>query len=155
MHARSTDGVRGFALAPDEILNLQIGAMDVRVFGLRDVMRKATLDAGFALPVDRPAPKPQGRGLHGPTMTDERPSGLIVALASDEFLMMGSGFDAEFTAHGAPQERVEIEYADEGTLIDGRWVARRRLNGDEQYQLLPLDGFGMVRIKFTRPFKLH
>ena len=149
--AQENDSLRGFALAPGETAHFHLGAWDAKVVGTLDATKKVMLDAGLAAPEDRRPSKPEGRGLRGPTMTDKRPSGMIIETGPDEFLMLGSGFSASFSLPGAPPGSVEIESLDEGRYIDGRWTPGRRLNGDEQYAPIPLDAFAMVRIKLMRP----
>jgi hypothetical protein len=150
VQAQGQGGLQGFALEPNQVTNFHIGDWDVKVTGTLDVMKKAMLDAGMAPPEDRRPSKPEGRGLHGPTMTDKRPSGIIVATGPDEFLMLGSGFSAAFALSDTSSVSAEIDLLEEGSFVDGRWVAGRRLNGDERYTPIPIDGFAMVRVKLIR-----
>jgi hypothetical protein len=150
LQAQADDGVRGFALAPDEVASFKIKGWDVKVTGTLDAMKKAMLDAGMAAPEDHRASKPEGRGLRGPTLTDKRPSGMIIATGTDEFLLLGSGFSAGFSLPGAPPGSADIESIDEGSFKEGRWLPGRRLNGDERYSPIPVDGLAMVRIKLMR-----
>jgi hypothetical protein len=63
----------------------------------------------------------------------EKGYGLVMALSRDEFLGAGTGFRVTFKpASGAA--RLGIGTADEGTFRDGKWIAGRRLNGDEDDQ---------------------
>jgi uncharacterized protein DUF5597/glycosyl hydrolase family 42 (putative beta-galactosidase) len=59
--------------------------------------------------------------------------GLIMAMGPDQFLGAGRGFRVDFTPRsGSP---VGIASVDEGVFDDaGKWVAGRRLNGDENDQ---------------------
>lgn len=58
--------------------------------------------------------------------------GLIMATGKDEFLGAGKGFRVTFTARTGPQ--AGIAYVEEGTFDNGKWIAGRRLNGDEDEQ---------------------
>jgi beta-galactosidase GanA len=60
--------------------------------------------------------------------------GLIMATGKDEFLGLGKGFRVSFTPRSATGPQVGIAAVDEGTFEDGKWVQRRRLNGDENDQ---------------------
>jgi beta-galactosidase GanA len=65
--------------------------------------------------------------------------GLIMATGQDatgnaEFLGVGKGFRVSFTARSAAGPQVGIAAVDEGVFEDGKWVAGRRLNGDENDQ---------------------
>jgi len=58
--------------------------------------------------------------------------GLIIATGKDEFLGAGRGFRVTFHALQGPQ--AGISYVEEGTFDNGKWIAGRRLNGDEDEQ---------------------
>jgi beta-galactosidase GanA len=58
--------------------------------------------------------------------------GLIVATGPEEFTGAGMGFRVSFSAHSALH--VGLASVDEGEFKDGKWVPRRRLNGDENDQ---------------------
>ena len=60
--------------------------------------------------------------------------GLIMADGKDAFLGAGKGFRVTFTPRADGGPRVGIATVDEGTFVDGKWVAGRRLNGDEDDQ---------------------
>ena len=60
--------------------------------------------------------------------------GLIMADGKDAFLGAGKGFRVTFTPRSEGAPRVGIAAIDEGTFADGKWVAGRRLNGDEDGQ---------------------
>jgi hypothetical protein len=59
--------------------------------------------------------------------------GLIMAAGKNEFVGVGKGFRVTFAAR-ADGQRVGIAAVDEATYEDGKWVAGRRLNGDENEQ---------------------
>jgi beta-galactosidase GanA len=60
--------------------------------------------------------------------------GLIIAIGPDTFVGAGSGFRVTFRATAPDAALVGIGAVDEGTYRAGQWVARRRLNGDENDQ---------------------
>ena len=59
--------------------------------------------------------------------------GIVFATGQDEFLVVGKDFRLTFTPlHADTQKpKIDIEYADEGSFINGKWIRKRRLNGDE------------------------
>ncbi|MCC6536415.1 MAG: DUF5597 domain-containing protein, partial [Bryobacterales bacterium] len=62
----------------------------------------------------------------------------------------GANGAPRFTADSPGPAQVAIASKDEGSYVQGRWVAGRRLNGDEAAQALPSDGIGMQRIRLIR-----
>jgi hypothetical protein len=66
--------------------------------------------------------------------TGETGFGLIMADGKDGFLGVGKGFRVTFSPVHASGPRVGIGAVDEGKFEDGKWVAGRRLNGDENDQ---------------------
>jgi beta-galactosidase GanA len=65
----------------------------------------------------------------------EKGYGLMIASGANEFMGAGSGFRVAFKPR-SPSEQAHAGIGDveEGTFQDGRWVAGRRLNGDENDQ---------------------
>ena len=64
----------------------------------------------------------------------EKAYGLIIQTGPEEFLGAGKGFRVSFTAAKAGTPHVGMASIDEGHYIEGKWVAGRRLNGDENDQ---------------------
>ena len=60
--------------------------------------------------------------------------GMILATGPDAFLGIGKGFRVKFTPRDAGAKRVGIGTIDEGRFENGKWIAGRRLNGDENDQ---------------------
>jgi hypothetical protein len=58
--------------------------------------------------------------------------GLIFPSGPDEFTGVGKGFRVEFTPRSG--QHAGVGAVDEGSFVDGKWVAGRRLNGDENDQ---------------------
>ena len=80
------------------------------------------------LPASAPAPPPMPVGL-------DRAGALFIALGPDEYLAAGSGpVSVAFSPNTPGAPAAGIFSIDEGTYVDGRWVAGRRLNGDENGQ---------------------
>lgn len=80
--------------------------------------------------------------------------GLIVALGADEFLVAGTGMVVTFAPRGPGAPTAGILSLEEGRYVDGRWVAARRLNGDQTHQgrhlSIPLGEFGIQRVRLYR-----
>jgi beta-galactosidase GanA len=66
--------------------------------------------------------------------TVESGFGLIMADGKDGFLGVGKGFRVTFSPDPASGPSVGIGTIDEGKFEDGKWIAGRRLNGDENDQ---------------------
>jgi len=56
---------------------------------------------------------------------------LIINVAPDEFVVVGKDFNMTFSPLGPDGRNLDVEYFDEGTFVNGKWVTTRRLNGDE------------------------
>lgn len=83
-----------------------------------------------------------------------RVGGIIISVGPDEYVIAGSGIIVTFTPSSPAEPIAGIAGIDEGTYVNGRWVAGRRLNGDESHQgrhlRLPNGHFGIQRIKLYR-----
>ena len=60
--------------------------------------------------------------------------GMIIMTAKDEFYVAGTGVVVTFQSSSADGAIAGIVSMDEGTFLDGKWVAGRRMNGDEDHQ---------------------
>ncbi|GAB4110773.1 MAG: DUF5597 domain-containing protein [Roseiflexaceae bacterium] len=60
--------------------------------------------------------------------------GLVIAVGSDQFVGVGSGFQVRFRPLTAGPAIVGLAAVDEGSYHDGVWVPGRRMNGDENAQ---------------------
>jgi hypothetical protein len=80
--------------------------------------------------------------------------GLVIATGPDEFLFAGSNYTVTFGANSTEKPVASIASVDEMALRDGKWVAMRRLNGDETaggWQVkMPVDAVGVQRVKLYR-----
>jgi hypothetical protein len=96
---------------------------------------------GFLLDGDQPAVTHQIGGYELEISLDEifgykaeTGYGLIIADGPDTFIGVGSGFRVAFRAIAPDSALVGIGAVDEGVYQDGKWIAGRRLNGDENDQ---------------------
>ena len=79
-----------------------------------------------------------------------RPLALITNIAPDEFLFVGPQLTPSFALESGPGRAV-VGSKDEGHFENGKWIAGRRLNGDESGRGLPGNGvIGMLRVKWFR-----
>lgn len=98
--------------------------------------------------------------------------GIIFSTGPDEFIVAGKNFMLAFDPVSPDSKRkfIDVEFMDEGTFIDGRWVTTRRLNGDEgtgggdygfgtgrsqttgrlNFQPQPGDSFSIIRFRMYR-----
>jgi hypothetical protein len=78
-----------------------------------------------------------------------RASGMIIELAPDDFIVMGTGFDVTFRELDGPLRDAQLISIDEGTFQGQQWVPTRRLNGDERHVSLP-DRATILRVRVAR-----
>jgi hypothetical protein len=149
--AQARSSVIGFALRPGETRETSLGNYVLKIRGARETMRKMFLDMGIPVPVLTPPPVPQNIGTSKPELSDQRPSGIILQLGPDEFLVLGKDLDISFAPKGQPGATLEIGRIQEGRYLDGQWVPGRILNGDERLSIVPFDKIGMARIRLIRP----
>jgi beta-galactosidase GanA len=75
---------------------------------------------------------------------------IIIAVGPGEFFVGGTGTIITFKPDAANLS-AGIAYADEGQFIGGKWVAGRRMNGDQDHQgrhiRIPVNEFGIQHIK--------
>jgi beta-galactosidase GanA len=83
-----------------------------------------------------------------------RTGGIIIQLAADEFYIAGSGIIVTFDVHTDSGMTAGIGWIDEGRFAEGKWVAGRRLNGDQSHQgrhlRIPVDDVDIQRIKLYK-----
>ena len=88
--------------------------------------------------------------FNGCEQPETRPFALIANIAPDEFLFVGSNCTPSFALESGVGRAV-VGYKDEGHYENGKWIAGRRLNGDEAGRGLPGNGvIGMLRVKLFR-----
>jgi beta-galactosidase GanA len=57
--------------------------------------------------------------------------GILINTGKDEFIAIGKDYNLTFTPLLQDGKTLDVEYFDEGTFVNGKWVTTRRLNGDE------------------------
>ncbi len=91
---------------------------------------------------------PYAGHAEGPT---PRYGGLIIMTGKDEYLVAGSGVIVTFRPSAGDGSLAGILSIDEGTFVDGKWIAGRRLNGDQDHQgrhlNLPGGEYGIQKLK--------
>jgi hypothetical protein len=80
--------------------------------------------------------------------------GIVIALASDEFIIAGTGIVVTFAPVGDGDPIAGILTAQEGRIVGGRWRTIRWLNGDQTHQgrhiRLEPNAFTIQRVKLYR-----
>lgn len=98
-------------------------------------------------------------------------AGLVINIAPDEFIVVGKDYRLSFNPvkPDPKNSNIDMDYLDEGTFVDGKWVTTRRLNGDEgsvggdygfgfaankagyiRFQRQPGDAFSILRYKMYK-----
>jgi Domain of unknown function (DUF5597)/Glycosyl hydrolases family 35 len=75
-----------------------------------------------------------------------RAGGMLIKLAEDDFIVMGTGFNVTFREMQGPLRNAEVLSIEEGTFDGQQWVPSRRLNGDEFHVSLP-DQSKVLRVR--------
>jgi Domain of unknown function (DUF5597)/Glycosyl hydrolases family 35 len=78
-----------------------------------------------------------------------RACGMIIELAHDDFVVMGTGFDVTFREMEGPLRDAQLISIEEGTFQVDQWISSRRLNGDERHVSLP-DKSTVLRVRVSR-----
>jgi hypothetical protein len=87
------------------------------------VVGNYTLEVSFFVPGGMPGdPPPQ---VKSPA------AAIFIATGPDEFLAAGRGVTVTFTANTPGPPHVGLGTVEEGTFVNGRWVAGRQFNGDD------------------------
>jgi hypothetical protein len=94
------------------------------------------LTASYARSGRDPMPAPKGAAgapvAPAPTKLADRAGVLFVNVGPDEYFAASSGpVSLRFSSNATGGPLVGIDSIEEGKFVDGRWVAGRRLNGDE------------------------
>ena len=75
--------------------------------------------------------------------------GMMIELASDDFLVAGAGFKVEFRELEGPPRDARFLTIEEGTFEGERWAPVRRLNGDELQVSFP-ERSTTLRVRLTK-----
>jgi hypothetical protein len=93
---------------------------------------------GYTVKVNLSQPMfaPAGGEVAGLSSSDKKVTsagGIVFATGPDEFIIVGKDFSATFAPLNADAQKpkIDIEYMDEGSFVNGKWITTRRLNGDE------------------------
>lgn len=127
--AQAEGRIRGFKIAPGAQRKEALGGYEINLSGPFSTVGAFGVGTGHEASV-------KGDGY-----------GLIIQSEKNEFLIVGRGISARFTA---PEERVEIDTVVEGRFSAGQWVPGRTMNGDERYFLFPNDGLRIVKITLLK-----
>jgi hypothetical protein len=79
--------------------------------------------------------------------------GILINTGKDEFIAIGNNYTLIFTPFQEGGKIIDVDYLDEGTFVNGKWVTTRRLNGDEgtgggDYGFgFKKGNYGMIRFK--------
>jgi hypothetical protein len=90
------------------------------------------ISANLSIPMGAPAGG-EVAGISSARKSASSAGGIVFATGTDEFLIVGKDFRLMFTPldTNLSKPKIDIEYADEGSFVNGKWVRWRRLNGDE------------------------
>ncbi len=76
---------------------------------------------------------------------------MIISMGPDEYVIAGKGVIVTFSPNTAGDTIAGIARIDEGSFVDGQWIAGRRMNGDQSHQgrhlQLPNHKFDIQRVK--------
>jgi beta-galactosidase GanA len=92
---------------------------------------------------------------YAPQTEGENPrfGGLIIMVSPEEFYIAGSGLIVTFES-AQEDQKAGIGSLDEGKFVGGRWIAGRRLNGDQSHQGrhmdLPGNTFSIQKVKLYK-----
>jgi hypothetical protein len=79
-----------------------------------------------------------------------RGRGMIIELASDDYVLVGARFTVEFSEVKGPPREAELLSVEEGTFEGDHWMPTRRLNGDEVWRLEFPDKARILRVRLRR-----
>jgi len=83
----------------------------------------------------------------------ERVAGLFISTGADDYVIVGRSMNVYFTSATDESEGVGLGTVEEGNYVNGRWVAGRRLNGDETPEWRALrfrNDYSLQRVKLYR-----
>ncbi|MYM81985.1 glycoside hydrolase [Duganella sp. FT50W] len=146
--AQANNGIRAVLLDDATPVKESLAGYDLLLRGTAATTAKMLLDAGIPIPPQAATPVAETvNSSHGPSFSDTRPFGIVVAGKQGEFFLVGHDFTSDFSRNGKP---VEIDVVEEGKFVAGSWVPGRRLNGDERLSLLPLNKITTIRMQLLQ-----
>ncbi|WP_293683645.1 DUF5597 domain-containing protein [Spirosoma sp. 48-14] len=57
--------------------------------------------------------------------------GILINIGTDEFIAIGKDYNLTFKPLQEDGKTLDVDYLEEGTFVNGKWLTLRRLNGDE------------------------
>ena len=93
---------------------------------------------------------------YAPKTEGENPrfGGLIIMISPNEFYIAGRGMIVTFESAKDDNSLAGIGSMDEGQFIDSKWVAGRRMNGDQSHQGrhmdLPVNTFSIQKVRLYK-----
>ena len=103
------------------------GSMSAVMLGTNDPPQKVRA-GNYTMEVTRIRPRPSAPPRAGFT------SALFIAVGPDEYYAVGDNVTVTFSANTPGPAQVGLGTVEEGTFVNGRWVASRQLAGDETGQ---------------------
>jgi len=89
-----------------------------------------------------------------PASVADRVAGLFISVGPDDYVIVGRSMNVYFASASDQSQSVGLGTVEEGSYVNGRWVAGRRLNGDEtpEWRALrfPGDRYSIQRVKLYR-----
>ena len=90
----------------------------------------------------------------GSNAPPDRVAALLISTGPDDYVIVGRAMNVYFTAADSSTDSVGLATVEEGIYEDGRWLAGRRLNGDETPEWKALrfrpDNYSIQRVKLYR-----
>ena len=146
--AQRDNRILGFALEADEdLVTATIAGTRVTVRNAPKLLGEMLMDVGVQLspPPARLSETPGS--AHGEQPADSRPFGLVIAVSSLEFIVVGQAAMIDFALEGAV---VEVDTVRELRHTPEGWVDGRVLNGDERLTILKADEVTAARVTLLR-----
>ncbi len=125
LEAQSKGTITASVLTPDkqtdslELGGYTIGVSQGRGLGAPATRQGAGASGQPAVPAEQ-GPFPSSTGY-----------AMFISTGTDEFIVVGSNVQITFRPNTPGPKTASISTAEEGVYVDGRWVAGRRLNGDD------------------------
>lgn len=70
--------------------------------------------------------------------------GLIIQISEDEFIVSGNACHVEYESADSGKPNCQLLSVEEGKFVDGKWIKKRTLNGDEFGIKLPPNPYNIV-----------
>lgn len=148
VEAQAEGRLAAILLDGGESQEVRLGKYTITVHDTVALFARILLDTGVAAPAPEPVREFESTsGPFGPDPAENRPFGAIVQLSEDEFMLLGTGFSADFTHE---TDVVELDTVREIRNRNGAWIEGRVLNGDEHMMLVPPGAIGGSRVRLLR-----